>query len=132
MRRHRTYEVWRGMRRRCSKTRDNAYYGGRGISVCSRWQRYALFVADMGLAPEGKWLDRINNDGNYEPGNCRWVTPTQNQRNSSNARRIAFGGETLCVREWEERLGLSCGSLWHRLKNGWPLEKALTARSLRP
>jgi hypothetical protein len=71
-----TYHAWRDMRRRCSdpSSADWVRYGGRGITVCSRWDRFEDFLADMGQRPDGVTLDRINNEGNYEPGNCRWTT----------------------------------------------------------
>jgi hypothetical protein len=78
--RTRTHNIWLAMRRRCSRPDQPNYkwYGGRGIRVCDRWQSFANFLADMGECPEGYELDRINGDGNYEPGNCRWVTHKQN------------------------------------------------------
>jgi hypothetical protein len=78
------YNVWLGMRRRCSDPKTIGYknYGGRGISVCERWQTFENFYEDMGDAPPGKQIDRINNDGNYEPDNCRWATPSENMQNT--------------------------------------------------
>lgn len=68
--------MWQGMRARCSNPKYKQYkdYGGRGIRVCSRWDDFWKFVQDMGTRPLGHVIDRINNDGNYEPGNCRWVS----------------------------------------------------------
>lgn len=77
------YNAWRTMRARCSNpTHENyRYYGGRGVRVCARWESFENFLADMGERPEGKEIDRINNNGHYEPGNCRWVTHAENVRN---------------------------------------------------
>lgn len=77
------YAVWHRMKSRCFNPNEPRYdrYGGRGITVSERWMEFDNFVADMGERPEGASLDRINNDGNYEPGNCRWATPAEQTRN---------------------------------------------------
>lgn len=123
-----TYIVWLGMRRRCLDKGDNAYYlyGARGITICERWGDYRNFYEDMGERPEGRTMDRIDNNGNYEPGNCRWATITEQNRNTRSNRFIAFAGETLTIRQWELRLGSSQGVIRPRLERGWALERALT------
>lgn len=78
-----TYQRWRGIKQRCTNPKHISYknYGGRGITVCERWLSYENFFADMGVAPDGMYIDRINNDGNYEPSNCRWTDPVTSARN---------------------------------------------------
>ena len=78
--RTRMYRIWTNMRSRCTNPNAKQYkdYGGRGIKVCKRWQAFENFLADMGEAPQGKQLDRTNNNGDYKPSNCRWVTPKEN------------------------------------------------------
>jgi hypothetical protein len=78
-----TFRIWSGILRRCTNEnfKSYKYYGGRGITVCDRWLLFENFLEDMGIRPEGLQIDRINNDGNYEPGNCRWTTPKENLSN---------------------------------------------------
>ena len=79
-----TYRSWRGMKTRCTHPNHKfwKYYGGRGITICKRWlNSFENFLADMGVRPDGTTLERTNNDGNYEPGNCRWATPKEQAQN---------------------------------------------------
>lgn len=81
-----TYRSWDGMKQRCLNPKATGYkrYGGAGVEVCDRWLKFENFLADMGVRPEGTTLDRIDNDGNYEPGNCRWATVSTQNRNRPN------------------------------------------------
>lgn len=122
-----TYQTWTDMRRRCGNAKNITYasYGGRGITVCDRWQLFENFLADMGERPHGMEIDRIDNDGNYEPGNCRWATCRENSLNRRSTKFVEFRGERLCVTEWACRIGIDPASLSARLKK-WPLERAMT------
>lgn len=88
---HPLYKTWESMKQRCNNENATKYnnYGGRGISVCARWNYdFWSFVEDMGARPEGRTLDRVDNDGNYEPTNCRWATPTEQAANSRPKKRV--------------------------------------------
>jgi hypothetical protein len=120
---HPLYLIWYGMVHRCSfKSNHNfRHYGGRGIKVCARWQDFATFVEDIGPRPSDTHsLDRIDNNGNYEPGNCRWVTAKQNMRNTCRNVYIEHGGQRLCLREWSEKTGLPWYTIKTRMRRGWP------------
>jgi hypothetical protein len=127
---HPLYNVWNGMMNRCFDQTNGSYprYGGRGITVCDRWHTVENFIADMDCRADGETLERIDNDGNYEPSNCRWATRKEQANNTSRNRRITFGDETLTIEEWGKKLGIDRRTIAHRLDGlGWPLEKALTA-----
>lgn len=96
----RVYEVWRAMLQRCYNPNHRAYanYGARGITVCERWHTFVNFLVDMGEPPPGLSIDRINNDGNYEPGNCRWATCSEQMRNRRPSKlRIKLGDPKIFV-----------------------------------
>lgn len=116
--RSREYAAWRGMRHRCANPRAKSYrnYGGRGIRVAPEWDTsFERFFADMGPAPDGWSLDRIDNDGNYEPGNCRWASNSTQHRNTRRTHLIEFAGQSLCITDWASKLGISVRALRDRL-----------------
>lgn len=103
-----TYYSWHSMVSRCTKKHDSNFpaYGGRGITVCRRWRRsFDAFVRDMGVRPAGMTVDRINNEGHYEPGNCRWATKIEQGRNRRTNCLITFREQTRTLIEWAEALG---------------------------
>lgn len=123
------YRAWRHMLNRCGNPNDGKWkdYGGRGISVCERWQSFEHFYTDMGDPPDGTSLDRIDVNGNYEPSNCRWATPVVQARNKRGNHLLEFRGETKTMAEWSEQLGIASGVLQQRLgRHGWDIERALT------
>lgn len=121
-----TYQSWLGIKARCADP-DNPYYGGRGITVCERWERsFDDFLADMGEAPPGTSIERVNNNGNYEPGNCRWATRVEQSQNRSCAITITVHGETLNLAEWSRRTGVDYHCLYKRIVTlGWSPEAAI-------
>lgn len=123
-----TYGSWAAMKDRCYREGHMAFnhYGGRGILVCERWLKFENFLEDMGVRPTGTTLDRYpNKNGSYEPGNCRWATPKQQQRNTARNVILDHGGESKCIAEWAEYLGLKHSTLKERIRRGWSLERAL-------
>lgn len=124
------YRAWSHLIGRCENENDGSYphYGARGIRVCERWRNsFEAFLEDMGPRPLGTEIDRYpNNDGNYEPGNCRWATRVENARNKRSNHAITFRGETRCASEWEEIFGLPKGRVVDRIRKGWSVERALT------
>ena len=124
------YRVWNAMIQRCCNARSQAYvyYGKRGISVCTRWQdSFYNFLADMGPRPGRRMeLDRYpDNDGNYEPTNCRWATKSQNRLNTRRSRLIEFDGRKQNLQEWSRELGIARETIYFRLSKGWLVERAL-------
>lgn len=130
MRQSSEYAIWNMMRQRCQVPTSKFFknYGGRGIKVCDRWQKFENFLEDMGKRPfEGASIDRVDNDGDYCPGNCRWATRTEQGRNKRNTRRFEFQGQSLTLPEWAEKLGIKQRTLSSRLyAYGWSVEMAFT------
>lgn len=122
-----TYQSWSAMKQRCLNPNSADYfrYGGRGIQICDSWREFEAFLRDMGERPEGATLDRVDVNGNYEPGNCRWATCKQQGRNRRDNRLLAYNGKTQTLTEWAEEIGISRTSLTSRLSQGWSLERCL-------
>lgn len=125
------YVSWYNMKTRCFNKNSHKYprYGGRGIKVCDRWlgdMGFENFLADMGERPDGMTIDRKDNDGNYEPNNCRWATNEEQDRNRSNNIIIEHNGIRKTVVEWAEELRIDPQVIRTRLYNGWPEVKAIT------
>ena len=122
-----TYSTWAAMKNRCTNSRDYAYrnYGARGICVCDKWaDSFIEFLADMGEKPSGCSLDRIDVNGNYEPGNCRWATAREQGNNKRNNRILEYRGERLTMSQLSKRTGISRGVISDRIRLGWPIELA--------
>lgn len=126
------HRAWMSMRKRCLLQTGHNYhlYGGRGITVCDRWlESFENFYADMGPRPSAQHsLDRIDNNGNYEPGNCRWATPKEQARNRRSNVYLTYNGKTQSPAEWSQELGLSLVVLSKRISYGWSAERALTQK----
>jgi hypothetical protein len=118
------HSVWRGMNSRCndSKNENWSRYGGRGISVCERWKVFENFYADMGKKPDGKQLDRIDNNKDYSPDNCRWATPRENANNRENSIKLELGFFPLTVSQLAELALIKPDAMrnrWYRCENIW-------------
>ena len=132
----RLHNIWFNMRQRCGNKNHHGYknYGGRGIRVCAEW--------DESFGPFRAWamangyksdlsIDRINNDGNYEPGNCRWATSRQQQRNARSNVHVTINGVTKLICEWAEIAGIEYATLLHRVDRGWRGERLLSPSTRR-
>lgn len=124
------YQNWSAIKSRCLNKKHMNYqkYGGRNIIICDRWvNSFENFLSDMGERPSPSHsIDRIDNDGNYEPENCRWATPKEQGSNRRNNRIIEYNGESLPLCEWEDRSGLPRGVIKGRLRIGWNMGKAIS------
>lgn len=127
-RRTREYKCWGCMISRCTNPNDTGYknYGGRGITVCDRWlNSFENFFSDMGTCPPKHTIERRDNSKGYDSDNCCWSTKKEQCRNTRHNRYLTFLGETRCVSEWAEILGISQKTLTARLNRGWSDEKTV-------
>ena len=124
-----TYISWKDMISRCHNQNNKRWsrYGGRGIKVCRRWREFTGFLADMGERQKGLTLERINNDGDYKPSNCRWATRAEQNYNHSGVVFITFMGKRMCMEEWAKAIKIKQRTLHARLRDyGWSVKRALT------
>jgi len=134
----RLYNIWRGMKTRCSNKNGSGYkyYGARGIKLCKRWHAFEVFYEDLNEAYQthckeygikNTTLDRLNNNGDYSQKNCRWATWTQQNNNSRMCRNLTYDGLTLNITQWAKRVNLKYVTLYRRLFiMKWSIEEALT------
>jgi len=124
-----TWQSWHAMTVRCAD-RTNKNYGGRGIRVCERWagyEGYSNFFRDMGPRPAGTTLDRVNVDGDYEPGNCRWADSHTQSRNTRRNINLTHLNRTQCIEDWSRETGIAWTTIYERIHTaGWSVERALT------
>lgn len=135
---HPLHDTYNSMKNRCLNPRDSnwKYYGGRGIKVCERWlikkpvgQGFRNFLADLGSKPKAYTLERIDNDGDYEPANCRWASRADQYANRRGNVFLEFNGEHLTLAQWSKRLGIPYTTLCNRHGDGWETAKILSKRA---
>jgi len=122
------HRIWVGIRSRCRdiNCRDYKYYGGRGIKVCKRWDEFINFLKDMGIRPTANHsIDRINNDGDYCPENCRWATISEQRNNRRTNTRILFLGETKTLSQWAKEFKISRKTISYRIKRNWSIAESI-------
>jgi hypothetical protein len=116
---------------RCRTQKNVSYsrYGGRGITVCKRWQKYVNFLADMGERPDGMSLDRINNNRGYTPSNCRWSTPQEQAQNTRRTKWLVYGKQRKALSAWARELNKPWSTLQWRFNAGWTPHEILYGRN---
>lgn len=126
-----TYLSWKSMKARCGNPNHVHYrdYGGRGIKVCPSWVSFPNFLSDMGERPAGMSLDRIDNDGDYAPTNCRWSSATQQRRNCRNTILLSCHAVTLTIAEWSKAIGTPISTIHDRLRRGWTHNQSVFGKS---
>ena len=126
----RLYPLWKSVKYRCycKTSKDYANYGGRGIVMCDEWKNDFLVFYNWAISngyKEDLTIDRIDNNGNYEPSNCRWADWKTQNRNTRRNRLLFYNGKTLCVSEWAETIGIKCGTLFQRIRKGMSAKEAI-------
>lgn len=124
----RLYHVWNSMKNRCRCAKDKAYknYGGRGIRVCDEWMHDYKAFKEWAYShgyTDGLWLDRIDNNRDYSPENCRWATTKEQARNKRTTVLVEYNGQTMCIADAAEDSGINVATIRRRMELGWPKEK---------
>lgn len=122
------------MMARCYRKSCHAYknYGGRGIRVCKRWRQFENFAADMGPMPQGKTIERLQNNLGYWPSNCSWITKAEQNRNKRTVKKFNVGGDYYTIPDLSKKYKIKTETLRKRLDKGWSVRKAITAKPLTP
>lgn len=123
----RTYKAWQAMFQRCKGTNKHDYvtYFKKGIQVCRRWKKFENFLSDMGICPEGKSLNRLDNNKNYCKSNCNYATAKEQAINRYTTKLLTYKGETLCLSDWSIKLGLNRTAVSKRLRRGLSIQESL-------
>jgi len=123
-----TYNSWDTMIQRCTNNKHPKwrYYGGRGIKVSEEWLKFENFFADMGVRPYGTTLDRIDNNGNYQSGNCKWSTHFEQHTNTRSNTFVIFDGQKMTISQLSRICGIYQEKLGARIRRGWSIERAIS------
>ncbi len=124
----RIYRIWSDMKTRCHNKNSASYknYGGRGVTLCKRWEIFENFYKDMGDIPRGKTIERIHNEMGYSPDNCRWATQKEQANNKRNNVILVHNGESLTAAQWSDKLKVSRAAIYQRIEYGWSEEQIFT------
>lgn len=125
---NKTWMIWTDMRKRCFNKNNNRFnhYGGRGITICERWNDFNNFIEDMGECPDGYSIERVDVNGNYAPENCKWIPMIEQSRNTTRVIYITINGETKILADWARHFSIDYRKVQYRIKKGWDVLSAFT------
>lgn len=127
MHKSRTYRIWAGMRDRCTNVHSKKahLYALKGVKLYGPWNDFVNFLNDMGEAPDGYSIERIDGGGNYEPKNCRWATPKEQGNNTTKNKRLTYADKTMTISQWADELNIKPNTLVYRIRRGWSTSRAI-------